>query len=62
MNWCPDLLKGFDNSRFGGVTTQFVPAYEQLGPELCNRSTMSRLVIDHRCTVDLTKKAKSFAY
>jgi hypothetical protein len=55
----PDLLKGSDNSRFGGVTTQFDPASEQLGSEPRNRSTMTPLVIDRRYTVNLAKKAKS---
>jgi hypothetical protein len=55
----PDLPKGSDNSRFGGVTTQFDPASEQLGSEPRNRSTTTPLVIDRRCMVDLAKKAKS---
>jgi hypothetical protein len=61
VNWGPDLLKGSDNSRFGGVMTQFDPASKQLSLETRNRSTTSPLVIDRRYTVNLTKKAKSFA-
>jgi hypothetical protein len=61
VNWGPALLKGSDKSRFGGVVTQFDLASKQLGPKPCNRSTTSPLVIDRRCTVDLAKKAKSFA-
>jgi hypothetical protein len=61
VNWGPDLPKGSDNSQFGGVATQFDPASEQLGPKPRNRSTMSSLVINRRCTVDLAKKSKSFA-
>jgi hypothetical protein len=61
MMWTrvPDLPKGSDNSWFGGVTTQFDPAFEQLGSKPRNRSTTTPLVIDRRCTVDLAKKAKS---
>jgi hypothetical protein len=62
VNWGPDLPKGSDNSRFGGVATQFDLASEQLGPEPRNHSTTSPMVINHRCTVNLSKKAKSFAY
>jgi hypothetical protein len=61
VNWGPDLLKGSDKFQFGGVMTQFDLASKQLSPKPCNHSTMPPLVIDHRCTVDLTKKAKSFA-
>jgi hypothetical protein len=54
-----DLPKGSENSRFGGVTTQFDPASEQLSSEPRNRSTTTPLVIDRHCTVDHAKKAKS---
>ena len=52
----PDLPKGSDNSRFGGVATHVHPAFEQHDSKPRNRCSTSPQVIDQRCMVDLAKK------
>jgi len=54
--------EGSGNSQFGGNETQIDPAFEQHDAKPHNRSTTSPLVINRCYTVDLAKKAKSFAY